>query len=690
VSGGELVLEIRSLHKSYGSTPALGGVDLSVHRGELLTLLGPSGSGKTTLLKVIAGFEAPSGGEVLLRGRDISRLPPARRGVGMVFQHYALFPHMTVAQNIGYGLKLRGVPRAERRRRVQAMLELLRLSGLGERRPRQLSGGQQQRVALGRALVYDPEIILMDEPLGALDRALRIEMEREIRTLQHELGATVVYVTHDQQEAYALSDTIAVMHDGAIVGVGSPAELYANPPNAFVASFFGGSHPLPVEAVDPGHGGVAAAAEQGVSPTPAGSAEAGRPLPPASVSGSAEAGRHSPSASIPLSASSERLYERADARFPGGASRTTLYVDPHTPYARRGEGWRLIDTDGHELVDLHGDYSALVHGHAFAPVLAAATRALAEGSAFGLPTAAEVELAEHLAERVGWAPRWRFAGSGTEAVMAAVRAARAATGRELVVRFAGCYHGAWDALADLDPARPARGVPAGAKGAVVSVALGDGEGLLAALDRHEGQVACVLLDLMPNRAGLRPLERDFARLVRAETARRGVVLILDEVITFRMGAGGAGRLWGIEGDLVTLGKVIGGGLPIGALGGSPEVMDVFDPRRPDAVQAAGTFSANPVSMRAGLAALRALDGEAIARIDALGERLRAGLAEQGHEVTGRGSLLKLHSERLPELWWRLYREGVLIATTGLACVCTPMDDAVIDRVLAAFARALRA
>jgi glutamate-1-semialdehyde 2,1-aminomutase len=677
VSGGELVLEIRSLHKSYGSTPALGGVDLSVHRGELLTLLGPSGSGKTTLLKVIAGFEAPSGGEVLLRGRDISRLPPARRGVGMVFQHYALFPHMTVAQNIGYGLKLRGAPRAERERRVQAMLELLRLSGLGERRPRQLSGGQQQRVALGRALVYDPEIILMDEPLGALDRALRIEMEREIRTLQHELGATVVYVTHDQQEAYALSDTIAVMHDGAIVGVGSPAELYANPPNAFVASFFAGSNPLPAEAVDPGHGGVP------------GSAEAGRHAPSALADSGMRSEGVSPE-SVPVSASGERLYERADARFPGGASRTTLYVDPHPPYAARGAGWRLIDTDGHELVDLHGNYSALVHGHAFAPVLAAATQALAEGAAFGLPTVAEVELAEHLAERVGWAPRWRFACSGTEAVMTAVRAARAATGREVVVRFAGCYHGAWDALADLDPARPPRGVPAGAQDAVVSVALGDGEDLVATLNRLEGQVACVLLDLMPNRAGLRPLERDFAHLVRAETARRGIVLILDEVITFRMGAGGAGRLWGVEGDLVTLGKVIGGGLPIGAVGGRPELMDVFDPRRPDAVQAAGTFSANPVSMRAGLAALRALDGEAIARIDALGERLRAGLAEQGYEVTGRGSLLRIHSERLPELWWRLYREGVLIATTGLACVCTPMDDAVVDRVLAAFARALRA
>jgi glutamate-1-semialdehyde 2,1-aminomutase len=634
----ELVLEIRSLRKSYGRTLALDGVDLSVYRGELVTLLGPSGSGKTTLLKVIAGFEAPSGGEVRLRGRDISRLPPARRGIGMVFQHYALFPHMTVAQNIGYGLKLRGTRRAERERRVREMLELLRLSGLGERRPRQLSGGQQQRVALGRALVYDPQIILMDEPLGALDRALRIEMEREIRTLHRDLGATIVYVTHDQQEAYALSDRIAVMHDGLIVGVGSPAELYAHPPNAFVASFFAGSNPLPVDAVEPAD-----------------------------------------------STSGEQLHERATERFPGGASRTTLYVDPHPPYAARGEGWRLIDTDGHELIDFHGDFSALVHGHAFPPVVAAATRALSGGSAFGLPTAAEVELAEHLAARVGWAPRWRFANSGTEAVMGAVRAARAATGRDLVVRFAGCYHGSWDALAQPN----VTGVPAGAREAVVSVPLGDGEGLVAALDRHAGQVACVVLDLMPYRAGLRPVERGFAQLVREQTARRGVVLIVDEVITFRMHPGGAQRLWGIEGDIVTLGKLIGGGLPIGAVGGRPELMDVFDPRRPGAVEIAGTFSANPVSTRAGLAALTALDADAIAHIDALGERLRVGLAELGCTVTGRGSLLKLHADDPPALWWRLYREGVLIAPSGLVCVCTPMDEAVIDRALAAFARALR-
>ncbi|MGA9874474.1 MAG: ABC transporter ATP-binding protein [Solirubrobacteraceae bacterium] len=247
MSDPEAVLDIQLLSKSYGDTDALERVDLSVRRGELLTLLGPSGSGKTTLLKVIAGFEAPTSGRVLLRGRDISRLSPARRGVGMVFQHYALFPHMTVAQNIGYGLKLRRVPRAERGRRVGEMLELLRLGGLEDRYPRQLSGGQQQRVALGRALVYDPEVILMDEPLGALDRALRIEMEEEIRGLHRDLGATIVYVTHDQQEALALSNRIAIMRAGKVASVGEPEQLYTRPADSFVAGFFANANLLPVQ-----------------------------------------------------------------------------------------------------------------------------------------------------------------------------------------------------------------------------------------------------------------------------------------------------------------------------------------------------------------------------------------------------------------------------------------------------------
>jgi len=241
-----MVLDIQALSKSYGETPALQEISLQVRQGELLTLLGPSGSGKTTLLKVIAGFEAPTSGRVLLRGRDISRLSPARRGVGMVFQNYALFPHMTVAQNVAYGLKLRRVGRAERERRVREMLGLVRLEGLEGRYPRQLSGGQQQRVALGRALAYDPEVILMDEPLGALDRALRIEMEEQIRGIHRELGATIVYVTHDQQEALALSDRIAIMRAGRVASVGEPAQIYTRPADSFVAGFFANANLLAV------------------------------------------------------------------------------------------------------------------------------------------------------------------------------------------------------------------------------------------------------------------------------------------------------------------------------------------------------------------------------------------------------------------------------------------------------------
>jgi glutamate-1-semialdehyde 2,1-aminomutase len=377
------------------------------------------------------------------------------------------------------------------------------------------------------------------------------------------------------------------------------------------------------------------------------------------------------------------LYGRARRRFPGGSSRTTLWVPPSPPYALEGEGWRVRDVDGHELIDLHGDYSALVHGNAFAPVVAAARGALERGSAFGLPTAAEVELAECLAGRVGWAERWRFTSSGTEAVMAAVRAARAATGREGVLRFAGCYHGGWDALA-----KPgARGVPAGTREGVLTLALGDEGALIDALDEHEGRLACVLVDLMPNRAGLRAAGSGFAGLLREQTRRRGIVLIVDEVITFRMASGGMQSLYGIEGDLVTLGKLIGGGLPIGAVGGRGEVMDVFDPSRPDAVELAGTFAANPVSMCAGRAALQALDGEEIERIGALGERLREGLRALGYEITGRGSLSKVHDADLVALWRRLYEGGVLIAADGLTCVSTAMDEATVERALEVFARA---
>lgn len=250
-------LEFRGITKEYGSTVAVSGLDLSVRRGELVTLLGPSGSGKSTLLKLLAGFETPSSGEILISGRPVAKLPPAKRNIGMVFQNYALFPHLSVRDNIAYGLRYRGVAQRERRERAERILELMQLAGFGDRRPDQLSGGQQQRVAIGRALAIEPDILLMDEPLGALDRQLRRDMEQEIRRLHAMLETTIVYVTHDQEEAMTLSDRVVVMRDGRIAGADETARLYEFPPNEFVASFFGGSNILPITASGIGSGATA-------------------------------------------------------------------------------------------------------------------------------------------------------------------------------------------------------------------------------------------------------------------------------------------------------------------------------------------------------------------------------------------------------------------------------------------------
>ncbi|RFS86040.1 ABC transporter ATP-binding protein [Actinomadura spongiicola] len=233
-------LELRGLVKRFGGTEALRGIDLVAERGNFVTVLGPSGSGKTTILRVVAGFLAPDEGEVLIDGRDVTRVPPASREIGMVFQNYALFPHMTAADNIAYGLKMRRWPKADRARRVAEMLELVGLGELGGRLPRELSGGQQQRVAVARALAFRPHLLLMDEPLGALDRELRMRMAVELRRLHQEAAATTVYVTHDREEALTLSDWIVIMHDGRIDAVGTAEELYTRPRNGFVASFFGG------------------------------------------------------------------------------------------------------------------------------------------------------------------------------------------------------------------------------------------------------------------------------------------------------------------------------------------------------------------------------------------------------------------------------------------------------------------
>jgi putative spermidine/putrescine transport system ATP-binding protein len=237
-------LRLDGVRKSYGAVEAVAGVDLIVERGEFFTLLGPSGSGKTSLLRLIAGFERPDTGRIELGGRNVTGLPPYLRPTNTVFQDYALFPHMTVAENIGYGLRIKGVNASDRRRRVDEALVMVRLEALGGRRPNQLSGGQRQRVALARAIVNRPEVLLLDEPLGALDLKLRQDMQLELKRIQKEVGITFVYVTHDQEEALTMSDRIAVMAAGRIQQVGPPVEVYERPLNEFVAGFIGISNLL--------------------------------------------------------------------------------------------------------------------------------------------------------------------------------------------------------------------------------------------------------------------------------------------------------------------------------------------------------------------------------------------------------------------------------------------------------------
>jgi putative spermidine/putrescine transport system ATP-binding protein len=242
MSNTKSILELVGVRKVYGSAVAVEGVDLTLRNGEFLTFLGPSGSGKTTTLAMIAGLQMPTAGKILLNGQAVDPLPPYKRNIGMVFQNYALFPHMTVAGNIGFPLEMRGMDAAERKRRIAKTLELIGLPSMGDRYPHQLSGGQQQRVALGRAIVFEPPLLLMDEPLGALDKKLRVQMQLEITRLHRELGISILYVTHDQEEALVMSDRIAVFNEGKIEQLGTAKDLYERPTTAFVAGFLGESN----------------------------------------------------------------------------------------------------------------------------------------------------------------------------------------------------------------------------------------------------------------------------------------------------------------------------------------------------------------------------------------------------------------------------------------------------------------
>jgi len=254
----EAAVRLEHVRKTFGEVVAVAGVDLEIRHGEFFSLLGPSGCGKTTCLRMIAGFEEPSSGRIMLQGQDVSRLPAYERDVNTVFQDYALFPHMTVYDNVEYGLKVKGIGASVRRRRVADALAMMRLDRLERRKPGELSGGQRQRVALARALINQPRVLLLDEPLGALDLKLRQTMQIELKTLQERLSMTFLYVTHDQEEALTMSDRLAVMNQGRIEQVGTPAEVYENPATGFVAGFVGASNVLAGDAARAVTGNVAA------------------------------------------------------------------------------------------------------------------------------------------------------------------------------------------------------------------------------------------------------------------------------------------------------------------------------------------------------------------------------------------------------------------------------------------------
>lgn len=241
---GESILQLQQIRKSFADTEVLKGIDLEAGQGEFITLLGASGCGKTTTLRIIAGLELPDSGQVILEGRDITDWEPNRRDVNTVFQNYALFPHMNVADNVGYGLKIRKVPKAQIAERVERALRLVQLEEYGKRMPDQLSGGQKQRIAIARAVINEPKVLLLDEPLGALDLKLRRQMQLELKRLQKQLGITFIYITHDQEEAINMSDRIGVMHEGVLEQMGTPNEVYYQPRTSYVADFVGNANIL--------------------------------------------------------------------------------------------------------------------------------------------------------------------------------------------------------------------------------------------------------------------------------------------------------------------------------------------------------------------------------------------------------------------------------------------------------------
>jgi len=388
-----------------------------------------------------------------------------------------------------------------------------------------------------------------------------------------------------------------------------------------------------------------------------------------------------------------RRGRRGHLLLPGGIGRTTLSVGQCTPYVIRGEGCHIWDDSGRELIDANNNFTVAVHGHAHPEIVEAAEQALRAGASFGLPNLYELDHAELMLARSPELDQVRYTNSGTEAVMTALRVARASTGREAVIVIEDGYHGTSEVALCSGGSRYRRGIPAGVIKDVTVVPINDTAALREAVESAPSRYAAVLVDLLPNRAGLISLTDEFVRLARELTSKHGIVLIVDEVISLRLGPQGLSGEYGITPDLMTVGKIIGGGFPVGAVLGREEIMRELAVTTPNYLEHGGTFSGNPVSMAAGAVSLRLLSQGAIARLNDLGDYARraveARVADVGWEVRGIGSLLRpfpvgaaqLDNELRIRLWWAAYERGLLLAQSGLLSLSTPMHSDLVEELV---------
>lgn len=397
-----------------------------------------------------------------------------------------------------------------------------------------------------------------------------------------------------------------------------------------------------------------------------------------------------------------RTGSRGHPLLPGGYGRSTYYTGSPSPYAIGGTGYLVNDDRGHELIDANNNFTSLIHGNAHPEISEAAAKALSEGASWGIPNLHEWELAELLLARLPDLDQVRFANSGTEAVMSAIRVARASTGRERVIVTSGGYHGTSEVALVAGGPGYTRGLPQGVIQDVTAVPLNDLDFIREAVESAPGDYAAIILDLLPNRAGLLSISEEFAREARELATRFGIVLIIDEVISLRLGFAGLSGEYGVTPDLLTAGKLIGGGLPVGALAGRADLMRELDPTRPGSLPHGGTFSGNPVSMAAGAVALRLYTADQVQRLNRLGDTARdvlnARVADAGWEVRGRGSLFravpaggtKVDESTQHRLWWETYNRGLLGSPANLLSLSTPMDQSVVDDLVDRLADAVHA